>query len=69
MKFFNHEKGWGFITSEDGDKNIFVHHSAASGEPLNEGDNVTFNLEEDQRVPSSKKSSKTEVPRKDICTY
>ena len=44
VKFFNHEKGWGFITPEDGGKDIFVHHSSASGGTLNEGDNVTFDL-------------------------
>jgi len=53
VKFFNHEKGWGFITPEDGGKDIFVHHSAASGGTLNEGDNVTFDLEEDQRGPKA----------------
>lgn len=34
IKFFNDEKGWGFITPEDGSKDIFVHHSS-SNQPLN----------------------------------
>jgi len=48
VKFFNDEKGWGFITPADGSEDIFVHHSA-SAQPLNEGDNVTFEVEESDR--------------------
>jgi len=52
VKFFNDEKGWGFISPEDGSKDIFVHHSSCS-QPLNDGDNVTFEVEDSDRGPKA----------------
>lgn len=52
VKFFNTAKGFGFITPEDGSKDVFVHATAleAAGiHSLNEGDKVSFVLEDDQR--------------------
>lgn len=52
VKFFNGAKGFGFISPEDGSKDVFVHASAleASGiRMLNEGDRVSFTLEDDRR--------------------
>jgi cold shock protein len=52
VKFFNTAKGFGFIQPEGGSKDVFVHATAleASGiRSLNEGDKVTFVLEDDQR--------------------
>jgi len=52
VKFFNHARGFGFISPENADKDVFVHASALerSGVPaLNEGDTVTFELEDDSR--------------------
>jgi CspA family cold shock protein len=52
VKFFNTAKGFGFITPEDGSKDVFVHASAleAAGiRSLNEGDKVSFVLEDDRR--------------------
>lgn len=51
VKFFNNEKGFGFITPDDGSKDIFVHISAlqASGiESLREGQKISFDTEPDR---------------------
>jgi CspA family cold shock protein len=52
VKFFNGAKGFGFITPDEGDKDVFVHASAleAAGiRSLNEGDRVSFVLEDDRK--------------------
>jgi CspA family cold shock protein len=52
VKFFNTTKGYGFVSPEDGSKDVFVHVSAlesAGIHGLNEGDKITFVLEDDQR--------------------
>ena len=51
VKWFNAEKGFGFIEREAGD-DVFVHFSAITGEgfkSLDEGQSVTFEIEEGQR--------------------
>ncbi|RID84098.1 cold-shock protein [Peribacillus asahii] len=55
VKWFNSEKGFGFIEREGGD-DVFVHFSAIQGEgykTLEEGQEVTFELEEGQRGPQA----------------
>ena len=52
LKFYNSAKGFGFITPEDGSKDVFVHASAlekAGIQTLNEGDKITFSLEDDRK--------------------
>ncbi len=52
VKFFNAEKGFGFITPDSGGKDVFVHISAvqASGLPgLDDGQKVSFDTEPDKR--------------------
>ncbi len=52
VKFFNSAKGFGFIAPADGSKDVFVHVSALerAGIPgLNEGDKVSFVLEDDRK--------------------
>ncbi len=52
VKFFNTSKGYGFVSPEDGSKDVFIHVSAlesAGIHGLNEGDKITFVLEDDSR--------------------
>jgi CspA family cold shock protein len=52
LKFYNAAKGFGFITPEDGSKDVFVHATAlemAGIQSLNEGDKVTVVLEDDRK--------------------
>ncbi len=49
VKWFNNAKGFGFITREEGDADVFVHFRSIEGEgyrTLNEGQEVEFNLVE-----------------------
>lgn len=48
VKFFNDEKGFGFITPEDGSKDLFVHVSGLNDE-IREGDKVSYEVEEGQK--------------------
>lgn len=55
VKWFNAEKGFGFITPEEGDKDLFVHHSeiqAGGGyASLNDGQAVEFEVGQGQKGP------------------
>ena len=56
VKWFNGEKGYGFITSEEGGKDVFVHYSAIEGsgfKSLQEGQRVSFELGQGQKGPQA----------------
>lgn len=55
VKWFNSEKGYGFITDEEG-QDIFVHYSVINSEgfkTLNEGDKVQFEINDSDRGPQA----------------
>ena len=51
VKFFNESKGFGFITPDDGGKDLFVHISAVEQGQLNDDDKVEFEIGEGQKGP------------------
>ena len=62
VNWFNCKKGYGFIERTDGEKDVFVHASAvreAGLRFLNEGDELTFEVEDGDKGPSAVKLQKT----------
>jgi CspA family cold shock protein len=58
VKWFNDQKGYGFITPDDGGKDIFVHHSAIQADgfrSLQEGQAVEFESVQDTKGPKAAK--------------
>ena len=55
VKWFNGTKGYGFIERDDKEKDVFVHSSAAQAAniELNEGDTLTFEVENGEKGPSA----------------
>jgi CspA family cold shock protein len=51
VKFFNELKGFGFITPDDGGKDLFVHASGIEQGQLNEDDSVEFEVGDGQKGP------------------
>ncbi|AXA33352.1 MULTISPECIES: cold-shock protein [Francisella] len=53
VKFFNEQKGFGFITPESGSKDIFVHITNLNGGSLSEGQTVAFETQEGRKGPEA----------------
>ena len=56
VKWFNDEKGFGFITRDDGEKDVFCHFSAIKGDgfkSLAEGQKVEFDVVDGQKGPAA----------------
>jgi CspA family cold shock protein len=57
VKWFNNDKGFGFITPESGGKDVFVHHTAINSKgfrSLAEGDKVEFVITQGEKGPAAK---------------
>lgn len=56
VKWFSDQKGYGFITPDEGDKDLFVHQSAIDGagfRTLAEGAKVTYDIEQGPKGPAA----------------
>ena len=61
VKWFSQEKGYGFITPDEGGEDIFVHFSAIEGSgfrSLQEGEKVTYEVGQGQKGPQAQNVSK-----------
>ena len=61
VKWFDGEKGYGFIRSDDGGEDVFVHHPGIAGsgfKSLDEGEKVTYEVAQERRGPQAENVSK-----------
>ena len=61
VKWFSDQKGYGFVTPEDGSKDVFVHFSAITGDgfkSLKEGDAVEFEITQGPKGPQASNVAK-----------
>ena len=61
VKWFSTEKGYGFISPDDGSEDVFVHHTGIAGEGfknLEEGEKVTYEVSQGRKGPQAVNVSK-----------
>ena len=61
VKWFSDQKGYGFITPDDGSKDVFVHHTAIQGDgfrSLREGQKVQFEITQGPKGPQASNVTK-----------
>ena len=51
IKWFDPEKGYGFIQQDEGGDDLFVHHNETDGSALNDNDNVEFEVGQGKKGP------------------
>jgi len=64
VKWFNNEKGFGFISNDDGSGDVFVHFTAIQSKgfrKLEENQKVTFDVEQDPKNPSRNRAANVKV--------
>ena len=58
VKFYNEAKGFGFITPDNGGKDLYVHSTAVQNGPIKEGDKVEFEIGKGDKGPRAENVSR-----------